>query len=96
MAINLENESPITLAETPHHVPKRNGKRMHYSTVYRWVTKGVRGRRLESLLVGGVRYTTIEALRRFLHSPLRPPDREVSPSSDLTDAIEESLRDAGV
>lgn len=47
-------------------VPNRNGGRgIHVATVVRWSTKGVRGVRLESLMVGGTRYSSIEALERF-------------------------------
>lgn len=63
---DLQHEQAITLAEGVNHLPKRNGKKVHYSTVYRWATKGVRGRVLESRLVGGIRYTTVEAVQRFL------------------------------
>jgi hypothetical protein len=63
--VNLVQEQLISLKEAPKHLPKRNGKRTHYSTVFRWATKGARGRRLESVFIGGVRYTSIEALNRF-------------------------------
>lgn len=93
--IDLKKESAITLAEVPSHIPKRKGRKVHYSTVYRWVTKGARGRRLESLLVGGVRYTTVEALGRFLHAQAAvktPPAK----ADDTIAAIEDALKDAGV
>ena len=66
MKIDFSKEQSITLAQVPIHVPKRGGKKVHSSTVYRWATKGARGRVLESVMVGGIRYTTIEAVRRFL------------------------------
>lgn len=50
----------------PDHLPKRNGKKTHYATVFRWAQKGARGRILESTLIGGVRFTTVEALHRFI------------------------------
>lgn len=58
-------EQSIALSDAPKYLPKRNGKKVHYSTIYRWATKGARGKVLESTLVGGVRYTTREALLRF-------------------------------
>lgn len=66
--LDLQTESPVQLSDVPKLLPKRNGKKVHYSTVYRWVTKGTRGRILESMLVGGVRYTTIAALNRFFET----------------------------
>ncbi|APZ96354.1 DUF1580 domain-containing protein [Fuerstiella marisgermanici] len=93
--IDLKKESAITLAEVPSHIPRRKGRKVHYSTVYRWVTKGARGRRLESLLVGGVRYTTVEALGRFLnaHTAGKADPANVDETSA---AIEDALNEAGV
>lgn len=93
--IDLKKESAITLAEVPLHVPRRNGRKVHYSTVYRWVTKGARGRRLESLLVGGVRYTTIEAIGRFLRTDFNAQKKQSS-ADKLNSAIDEALKEAGV
>lgn len=36
------------------------------STVWRWTTRGIRGVRLESLTVGGRRYTSLQAFARFV------------------------------
>ena len=66
--LELSNEKPIAFSEIPKLLPKRRGKKIHYSTVYRWATKGVRGRVLESQLIGGVRYTTMVALHQFLET----------------------------
>ena len=66
MSIDFQQEQGIPLAEVANHVPKRNGKTVPYSTIYRWSIKGARGRVLESKLVGGIRYTTVEAVQRFL------------------------------
>ena len=35
------------------------------STIFRWVRRGIRGQRLETLFVGGIRMTSREALARF-------------------------------
>lgn len=89
--INLQHESLLPLTEVPRHLPLRKGKRTHYSTIYRWATKGVRGHVLESALVGGLRYTTHEALERFVtHAHGRPRD------ASHADAIDAALRQAGL
>ncbi|WP_182870877.1 DUF1580 domain-containing protein [Rhodopirellula sp. JC639] len=44
---------------------RTGGRKRHRSTLYRWMTRGVRGIRLESALFGGERVTSIEALSRF-------------------------------
>ena len=53
------------------------------ATVWRWSLRGCRGVRLESLLVGGVRFTSRQACDRFLAAlngsltpqPSKPPSR---------------------
>ncbi len=97
MSINLQHERAITLAEVPKHLPKRRGKKVHYSTVYRWVTKGSRGQVLESVMVGGIRYTTIEAVARFLSaSPIKKTAAAPTAAVDYDHEIEEALRQEGV
>ena len=39
---------------------------LHVSTVWRWTLRGVRGVKLETSLVGGQRFTSHEALDRFV------------------------------
>ena len=63
--LDFQTESPISFADVPSILPRRNGKKVHPSTVYRWATKGARGRVLESMLIGGIRFTTVTALNRF-------------------------------
>lgn len=64
--IDLEHEALVPLREVPRRLPVRaNGKRLHISAVYRWVTRGVRGFVLESIRVAGTTYTSVEALQRF-------------------------------
>ncbi|MCB0311329.1 MAG: DUF1580 domain-containing protein [Bdellovibrionales bacterium] len=65
-ALELQKETLISFTDVPKLLPKRRGKKVHYSTIYRWATKGARGRILESQLIGGIRYTSIPALNRFL------------------------------
>src|SRR5689334_2833641 len=54
--------------EAPRHLPKRHGRLVHLSTIYRWVTVGSRGVKLQTWLVGGARYTSSEALRQFVEN----------------------------
>lgn len=63
--INLSSETLIPIREAPRHLPKRpNGKRIHISACYRWISRGVRGVRLESIKIGGSTYASTEALQR--------------------------------
>ena len=64
--IELRSESLIPIREAPRHLPKRpNGKRIHISACYRWISRGVRGVQLDSIKIGGSTYTSMEALQRF-------------------------------
>jgi hypothetical protein len=42
--------------------------RPHVSTLWRWINRGIRGIRLETVMVGGRRFTSREALDRFFAS----------------------------
>jgi hypothetical protein len=42
------------------------GKSPHPETVARWARKGCRGVRLETVLLGGRRYSSVEAVNRFI------------------------------
>jgi hypothetical protein len=61
MAINIETESLLTLAEASAMLPGRPSM----CAIWRWRMKGVRGRRLETVVIGGRPYTSREALARF-------------------------------
>jgi hypothetical protein len=58
----LLDENLVPLIEASRHVPRRP----HPSTLRRWAYEGIDGVRLESCKIGGRRFTTVEALRRFM------------------------------
>lgn len=49
-------------------------------TVYRWIHVGIRGIRLESYLRGGRRFTTTEAVARFVEATSGMADDELAPA----------------
>jgi len=64
--IDISAEHLVAIRDVPKLVPARgNGKRIHISAVYRWLLRGVRGIRLESVTIGGTTYTSTEAVQRF-------------------------------
>ena len=64
--IDIHKETLISISDTPKHLPRRSsGKTVHISAVYRWISKGVRGIRLESARIAGCTYTSLEALQRW-------------------------------
>ena len=89
--IDLQSEQLIAISEVPRYLPKRNGKRTHYQTVFRWVTKGSGGRFLESVRVGKRRFTSLEALHRFVEH-CHPQSSRLA----RQESIERALRDAGL
>jgi hypothetical protein len=83
MSIDLTLEKPHPLADVPNLpcIPRRRGgRKLHRSTVMRWVNPGLRGVRLEAIRVGGTLCTTIEALQRFFER-LAAPRPEPQPTS---------------
>lgn len=90
MSSSRRGETLVSLREASAHLPTRRGKKVHYSTIFRWATKGARGLKLDSWLIGGVRYTTVEALERFSRShPFLGTDEDMA-------AVERSLDQAGL
>lgn len=65
--IEIDKETLVLLTEVPKILPKRKGKAVHLSACYRWMRSGLSGVRLETVLVGGQRFTSKEALNRFWH-----------------------------
>jgi hypothetical protein len=87
MAIDLFSDEIVSLREAAKRLPvRRAGKRPNVATLYRWCSEGVRGVRLDSILVGGVRCTSAQALQNFcdtLTAAAEPgqPTGSVRPSS---------------
>jgi hypothetical protein len=60
------HEDLVTLTEATKVFPRRNGKRVHFTTVLRWCKRGIRGVKLESCRVGGTLYTSHQSISRFV------------------------------
>jgi hypothetical protein len=65
MTDDIYHEKLITLPQAAAMLPRKRGKRVHVSTIYRWMNGGVKGVRLEYCEYGGTRYTSVPAMRRF-------------------------------
>ena len=61
MSVNLRSERILSLLKAAKSLPDRP----HISTLCRWWRRGVRGVKLETITIGGRRYTSAEALERF-------------------------------
>jgi hypothetical protein len=68
-------------------------------TLWRWRLKGVRGRKLESVVIGGTPYTSLEALERFAQHQGGTEAPTIRTSAARERAIrqaEQELADAGI
>lgn len=93
--IDISSETMLTLHEAAAIVPGRPS----ICTLWRWRVRGLKGRKLESIAIGGKIYTSVEALQRFAvqyggnDTPkIRTPKQR---ERDILRA-EKYLRDAGV
>jgi hypothetical protein len=70
--IDANREMILTLAQAARELPNRSGGRgVDVTTVWRWTRRGIRDTKLETLLIGRIRYTSREALQRFFEATTR-------------------------
>lgn len=74
--IDVQNETLIPFREVPAWTKEHLGNRVHPTTIHRWRLRGARGVKLETLLAGGTRYTSVEALKRFFAGTTAAADGE--------------------
>lgn len=79
MLIDVAHEDLIHFPEAAKEFP---GRAPSLQTLHRWRLKGVRGVRLETAIVGGLRYTSREAIARFIAAQ----NADDTPSLPITDA----------
>ncbi len=64
--IDIKTEKLLSMSQAVRLIPpSRSGRSTHTSTLVRWIHRGVRGRRLEAVRIGGSWFTSLEALARF-------------------------------
>jgi len=72
------------------------------STVWRWIQRGIRGAKLETISVGGRRYTTQQAFARFVEATTaaangeRPKARTSRQRTAAIASAERELDKAGI
>src|SRR5262245_15324137 len=59
--IDMHSEHMLSISAAARATPGKP----HVSTLWRWINRGCRGVKLDALRVGGVRFTSKEALQRF-------------------------------
>ena len=75
MAIDLRQDSLLTLSAAAQSLPGRP----HVSTLHRWRLRGSKGIKLETVMIGGVRYTSLEALQKFVEQTTAAADGQPIP-----------------
>jgi hypothetical protein len=75
VSIDISSERLISLAEATKVLPGRP----HLSCLHRWRLRGVAGIKLETVRVGGRRYTSDEALQRFIAAVTAAADGKAVP-----------------
>jgi hypothetical protein len=91
--VALLSESLLTLTEASKRLPTRP----HAATIWRWYTHGLRGRRLETAIVGGRRVTSVEALTTERDGlPVSPPTATRRQRRAAIDAANRTLDAAGI
>ncbi len=83
--IDIDHETMRLLSRAPKDVPGRPS----ISTLMRWASKGIRGVVLETVLIGGRRYTSVEAIGRFVRRlsscPARPENSSAPSKPNCSD-----------
>jgi len=76
MSIDITNENVFPVREAPRHIPGRPSQ----ASVWRWVLHGVGGIKLDSILMGGRRLTSSEAIQRFADARTAAVNGEAAPT----------------
>lgn len=107
MPIDIRSEeifSLTTATKLPCFRNRRAGKRINVSTLWRWASVGVRGVKLETIMAGGSRTTSLEAIERFFdaltaqaeHRPVPQSPCMTATRKKQIEAAERRLAQAGV
>ena len=89
LVVQLLDESLIPISDIPKHSPIR----VHRSTGHRWSTRGVGEHKLETVRIGGRRYTSLQALQRFW-AAISGVQNAALVASSPSDSVPQSVLDA--
>ena len=90
--IDTTREEVFRLAKAREFVPGQ----LNPSTFYRWAFKGVKGVKLETVCIGGIRMTSREALERFFQATTRAADALLVTPATTTEKATVALRHTAV
>ncbi len=69
---DLDPDSALTLTQAAALIGSHTGRRPSASTCWRWALRGIRGKKLEVIRIGGLYYTTRGMVEAFLNDLPRP------------------------
>jgi hypothetical protein len=73
-----DGEKRLTLNAAACLVPNRSGGQgVDPATLWRWALKGLKGQLLETRMIGGIRFTSAEALDRFFDAVTAASDPRI-------------------
>lgn len=81
--IDIQSETLLTFAEAAKRLPGRP----NLSTLHRWRLAGVRGVKLETCLIGGKRYCSVESLDRFVRRLTEGQRSSTAPTGRATKKV---------
>ncbi len=97
MAIDLLSERLLTLQQAAEFLPRlRRGRKVHPHTLYRWISTGVRGVRLDVVRVGRTLVTSVEGLQRFAVRLASGPAPGATEAGPAVEAAERELDRRGL
>lgn len=93
--IDIQNETLIPFTDLPRWCEHNLNRRISPSTLHRWRLRGCRGVKLETLLIGGARTTSAEALQRFFSATTRVQDGQ-APAEPKASSISQMSHDSAM
>jgi Protein of unknown function (DUF1580) len=86
--LNISSDQYVSLRQAAKLIPSRP----HVSTLWRWMFRGVRGRKLKSTLIGGHRFLAIADIEQFLQE-INSPCTESNVTKTSLSAIESAEKE---
>jgi biotin carboxylase len=59
-------ERVLSISQAINEIDKATGVRPHRGTIHRWISRGVRGVKLDAVEIGSRTVTSAEAIHRFI------------------------------
>lgn len=95
--LDINSERIVSLSEAAALLPRRRQNRKpHVATLYRWSQRGCRGVVLETIQIGGTKCTSVEALQRFFDRLSGAPCARTPGDSARRQRVDRELRSEGL